>query len=89
MTMTVDKKPIRYTETELALLEFLSDGIKHPVMEVLELIKKYRNDDLQTKLNMAKTIQVLRKKIPSNKQILCVNEGRRKFYLMAMRIGSF
>lgn len=77
-----------YTETEIALLTLLSDGLKHPIMEVLNLIKKIVNDNEITKPNMAKTIRRLREKLPKGRQIHCVSEGRRKYYILSRKLNS-
>jgi len=57
------------------------------MMRVLDCIKEVRNDPQISKPNMAKTIQALRKKLPNGREIHCVSEGTRRFYIMTRKLG--
>ena len=86
MTMVKEMEET-YTSLQIALLDLFSDGMKHPIMEVLELIRETRNDYEVSKPNMAESIRQLRKKLPKGREIHCVSEGRRKYYLMVRHLN--
>jgi len=76
------------TGLEIALMDYFADGMKKPIRQVLDFIRENQDDQEISKTNVVMTITRLRRKLPKGREIHCVSEGKRKYYVMCRTLSN-